>query len=226
MYIVIVGAGRIGTPLIELATSESHEVVVIEHDEAVADRIAENYDCLVVNADATSMSTLDDADVDAADALISTTEQDATNVMVCLLATKREVPTVVSVVHEHDHRDLFEEIGVNTMENPSHLIADHLFRAVVRPSIDDYLRIGEDAEIFEITVGEDAPITGKTIQEATTDGTLSGDILIVAIERGDGEPVLPRGDTTLRPGDLLTVYSAVGATAEVTDIFGHSEEHQ
>lgn len=226
MYIIIVGAGSIGIPLVELATAEGHEVVVIERDEAVADRIADEYDCLVINADATSMNTLDDANVDTADALISTTDQDATNVMVCLLATKRDVSTVVSVVHEHDHRDLFEEIGVNTMENPSRLIADHLFRAVVRPSIVDYLRIGEDAEVFEITVDEDAPIAGKTIQEAASDGTLSRDILIVALERDDGEPVLPRGETTLWPDDLLTVYSAVGATPEVTDIFGHYEDHQ
>ena len=226
MYIVIVGAGRIGTPLIELATGEGHEVVVIDHDEAVADRIADIYDCLVVNADATSMSTLDDANVDAADALISTTDQDATNVMVCLLAKKRDVSTVISVVHEPEHRDLFEEIGVNTMENPSRLIADHLFRAAVRPSIVDYLRLGEDAEVFEITVDENAPIAGKTVQEAASDGMLSRDVLIVALERGDSDPVTPRGDTTLRPDDLLTVYSAVGATSDVTDVFGHYEDPQ
>jgi len=73
MYIIIVGAGDIGTPLIELATGSGHEVVVIESDEAAADRIADEYDCLVVNADATMMSTLDDANVDEADALITTT---------------------------------------------------------------------------------------------------------------------------------------------------------
>ncbi|WP_135534045.1 potassium channel family protein [Halostella pelagica] len=224
MYIIIVGAGRIGTPLIDLATGSGHEVVVIETDKVAADRIADEYDCIVINADATRMSTLDDADVDEADALISTTDRDATNVMVCLLAKKREVPAVVSVVHDPDHMDLFKEIGISTMENPSRLIAEHLFRAVVRPSIVDYMRIGEAAEVFEITIDEDAPIAGKTIREAAADGTLQGEVLIVAVERGEDEPVTPQGNTPLRPGDLLTVYSAEGATPDVTDIFGHYED--
>jgi trk system potassium uptake protein TrkA len=226
MYIIIVGAGRIGTPLIEMATESGHEVVVIESDEAVADRIADQYDCLVVNADATRMSTLDDANADEADALISTTDRDATNVMVCLLANKREIPTVVSVVHDPDHMDLFKEIGIHTMENPSRLISEHLFRSVVRPSIVDYLRIGEEAEVFEITIDDDAPIAGKTLRDAAADGTLRGEMLVVAVERGEGEPITPRGDTVLQPGDLVTVYSAEGATSKVTDIFGHYEDEE
>ena len=226
MRIIIVGAGDIGMPLTEMATQMSHEVIVIERDGVVADRVADNYDCLVINADATTMSTLDDAGADDADALISTTERDATNIMVCLLAKKREIPSVVSVVHDPDHMELFREIGVNTMENPSRLIADHLFRSVLRPSIVDYLRIGEKAEVFEITIDEDAPIAGKTISEAASDGTVPRGLLIVAIERGDGEPIMPRGETTIHPGDLVTVYSAEGATPEITDIFGHYEDRE
>jgi len=226
MQIIIVGAGNIGMPLTEMATEMSHEVIVIERDEAVADHVADTYDCLVINADATRMSTLDDANADGADALISTTERDATNVMVCLLAKKRGIPSVVSVVHDPDHMDLFEEIGINTMENPSRLISEHLLRSVVRPSIVDYLRIGEQAEVFEITIGEDAPIAGKTISEAASDGTLHPRTLIVAIERGDGEPIMPRGDTTVHVDDLVTVYSTEGATPEITDIFGHYEDRE
>jgi len=146
--------------------------------------------------------------------------------MVCLLARKHEVLTVVSVVHDPDHMDLFKEIGISTMENPSRLIAEHLFRSVVRPSIVDYLRIGEEAEVFEITVDEHAPIVGKTISEAAADGTLQDAVLIAAVERDEGEPVTPQGNITLRPGDLLTVYSAERATPDVTDIFGHYGDYE
>nr|WP_137286317.1 TrkA family potassium uptake protein [Halorussus salinisoli] len=224
MYIIIVGAGQIGTPLIDLATSTGHEVVVIEQNTARADEIADSYDALVVNADATTMSTLEDANIDRADALITTTDVDATNVMVCLLAKRVGVPSVVSVVHDPDHMDLFEEIGINIMENPQRLIAEHLFRSVVRPSIVDYMKIGEQAEVFEITIDEDAPIVGKTIQEAASERLLKPDMLIVAVDRSEtDEPITPKGDLRLEPGDLVTVYSGSGATPEVTDVFGHYE---
>jgi trk system potassium uptake protein TrkA len=226
MYIVIVGAGNIGSPLIEIATAGGNEVVVIEKDERRADRAASEFDCLVLNEDATTKETLLDAGIDRADALISTTDQDATNVMVSLLAKELEVPHIVSVVHDPEHMDLFRRIGVNTMENPQHLIAEYLYRAVQRPSIVDYMRIGEEAEVFEIRVSEEAAIAGKTIQESATEGLLGEEMLIVALERdGNDHPITPRGNTRVEVGDLVTVYSAEGATPEVTDVFGHFEDH-
>jgi len=94
MYIVIVGAGDIGTPLIEIATAGGNEVVVVERDPARAEQASREFDCLVINDDATSKETLADAGADRADAIISTTDQDATNIMVCLLAQELEVPEV------------------------------------------------------------------------------------------------------------------------------------
>lgn len=225
MYIVIVGAGDIGTPLIEIATTGGNEVVVIERDGAKAEAAAVEYDCLVLNDDATRMDILEDAGANRADALISTTDQDATNIMVCLLAQELDIPDVVSVVHDPEHLSVFRQIGVNGMENPQRLIAEYLYRAVNRPSIVDFMRIGKQAEVFEITLGEDAPLAGHTLAEADADGLIPDGILIVAVERDGKEPVAPRGDTHIQEGDLLVVYSAEGATPDVTDLFGHYEDH-
>ena len=225
MYIVIVGAGDIGTPLIEIATAGGNEVVVIERDEARAEAAATKYDCLVLNDDATIKDTLKDAGTDRTDALISTTEHDATNIMVCLLAQELDVPNVVSVVHDPEHLNVFQQIGVNGMENPQRLIAEHLYRAVKRPSIVDFMRLGENAEVFEITVGEESSIAGYTLAEAGTEGLLPDETLIVAIERNGEEPITPDGETRIEAGDSLVIYSAMGAIPEVTDVFGHYEDH-
>jgi trk system potassium uptake protein TrkA len=226
MYIVIVGAGDIGTPLIEIATKGGNEVVVIERDEARAEEAATEFDCLVIHDDATIKDTLVDAGADRADALISTTDQDATNIMVCLLAQEIAVPDVVSVVHNPEHMELFDRIGVNTMQNPQRLIAEYLYRAVKRPSIVDYMRVGDDAEVFEIEMGSDAPIAGMTLRQADEEAVLTEDMLVVAIERnGTGDPITPRGTTTIEPGDLVTVYSSTGATPAVTNVFGQHDNH-
>jgi trk system potassium uptake protein TrkA len=225
MYIIVVGAGDIGSPLIDIATRSGNEVVVVERDEARADRIASGYDCLVLNANATTKETLEDAGADRADAIISTTDQDATNVMVCLLATELGIPSIVSVVHNPEHMALYRQIGVNTIENPQELIAEYLYRAVARPAISDYMQIGETAEVFEISVTEDAPIAGKSLREAAEQSIVPEDVLIVAIERSeDARPLTPRGNTVIKVGDVLTVYSASGAGPGVTDLFGHYED--
>ena len=222
MYIVVVGAGDIGTPLIGIATRSGNEVVVIERDAQKADSIASEYDCMVLNADATTKETLADANAERADAIISTTDQDATNVMVCLLAKEFDVPGITSVVHNAEHMDLFRQIGVNTIENPQQLIAGYLYRSVTRPAIVDHMQVGDEAEVFEIIVTENAPLAGKTLTEAGKADLLPDDVLIVAIEReGRDEPLPPRGDTRIEANDLLTVYSATGAGPELTDVFGH-----
>jgi trk system potassium uptake protein TrkA len=147
--------------------------------------------------------------------------------MVSLLAKELGVPNVVSVVHNPEHMNLFRQIGVNTMQNPQRLIAESLFRSVNRPSIVDYMRVGDVAEVFEITVAEEAPIAGKTLIEADEEGLLGDETLIVAIEREDTDsPITPRGETGIEAGDLLTVYSGTGATPDVTDIFGHYEDRE
>jgi len=226
MYIIIVGAGDIGTPLIDIATRSGNEVVVIERDEQRANTVASEYDALVLNTDATTKDALIDAGAEAADAVISTTNQDATNIMVCLLANELEIPGVVSVVHNPEHMGVFRQIGVNTMQNPQRLIAEYLYRAVHRPTIVDFMRVGEHAEVFEIDVASDAPIASQTLEEAGDHGLLGDNVLIVAIDRDDeGEPITPRGNTRIRAGDRLTVYSATGATPEVTEVFGRYEDH-
>jgi len=227
MYIIIVGAGDIGTPLIDIATKSGNDVVVIERDETRANRAADEFDCLVLHDDATTKDTLNDAGAEQADALVSTTDQDATNVMTCLLAKEFEISAILSVVHNPEHMNLFRQIGVNTMENPQQLIAEYLYRAVARPAIVDFMGIGDEAEVFEITVTEEAPITGKTLKEAARSDLLTDEMLVVAIEReGNDHPITPRGETTIKVGDLLTVYSGVGADAEITDIFGYYEDRK
>jgi len=96
----------------------------------------------------------------------------------------REYPhSEVTVVHTAKHVNLFRQTSVNTIENPRQLIAGYLYRAVARPAIVDYVEVGDEAEVFEITVTEDAPLAGKTLTEAGKANLLPDDVLIVAVER-------------------------------------------
>lgn len=218
MYVIIVGAGEIGTPLTEFATRAGHEVVVIERDEERAETAAMNHDCLVLNADATENETLVEAGAEQADAVVSTTDEDAVNIMVMLLAQEFGIPSQVSVVRDEEHMNLFRQFGVNTVENPQQVIAQYLFRAVQRPSVEDFMQLADGAEVFEITVVENAPIADVTLKEADESGLLGDGVRVVAIER-DGTTQLPTGDTVVEPGDQLSVLSLAGATPEVARTF-------
>ncbi|APX96120.1 potassium channel family protein [Natronorubrum daqingense] len=218
MYIVIIGAGSIGSNLIDLAVRDGNDVVVVERDETRANDVASRYDCLVLNADATNHATLRDADIERADAVISTTNVDAVNIMVMLLAQEHDVPNLVSVVHDTENLPVFEKIGVTLIENPQRLIADYLYHSVRYPGVSDFIDLDDETELVELTVTPDAPMDGHLLETANEDGTLPAGCLVVALKR-DGEIRAPRGDTTIRARDDVTVFTDDATLADAVGAF-------
>lgn len=91
------------------------------------------------------------------------------------------------------------------------------------PTITDFLSLTGDAELVEVTVGENAPIAGNTLRDANTEGLLSDDMLVVAIER-DGAVLTPRGGTTIETGDVVTVLSRQEITTDLENAFYNPAE--
>ncbi|APW98741.1 potassium transporter Trk [Halobiforma lacisalsi AJ5] len=218
MYLIVVGAGNIGSNLIERAVQDGNDVVVIEKDEARANAASAEYDCLVLHADATNHDTLVEAEIDRADAVISTTDVDATNIMVMLLAQEHGVPNLVSVVHDPDNLPVFEKIGVTLIENPQQLIADYLYHSVRYPGVSDFIELDGDTELVDLTVDGDAPMSGQQLETALESGRLPEGCLVVALER-DGEIRAPRGETTILAGDRVTVFTDDAALDDAVAAF-------
>lgn len=218
MYLIIVGAGSIGSNLIDLAVNDGNDVVVIERDEERANDVSQEYDCLVLNADATNNGTLKDADVERADAVITTTNIDAVNIMVMLLAQEHDVPNLVSVVHNPEHLPVFEKIGVTLIENPQRLIADYLYHSVRYPGVSDFIELDDQTELVELTVTDRAPMNGQVLQQAHANGTLPDGCLVVALQRGETIRA-PRGDTTIRAGDRVTVFTDDATLSDAVTAF-------
>ncbi|WP_224268207.1 winged helix-turn-helix transcriptional regulator [Haloprofundus salinisoli] len=75
-----------------------------------------------------------------------------------------------------------------------------------RGTLSDFVSLTGGSEIVEATIGEGAPIDGLTLSEAGERGLLSGNTLVISVDRGD-TVVTPRGDTVLRAGDEVTLFS-------------------
>ncbi|MBE6507401.1 MAG: TrkA family potassium uptake protein [Methanocorpusculum parvum] len=207
MYLIVVGLGGIGRSLAGLAAEEGHSVVVIDRDEEKCADILEEYDLLAVSGNATDKNTLEEAGIDRADALVATTSDDALNLMACWLAKKYDVRTLVSIVNQKEHADLFKEVGVRISENPDEIVARSLFLWAENPDT-QLLAAIEGGTIFEITVAEGAKGVDKTVRE------VSGikDMLYIAIRRG-GKLIIPSGDVVILPDDVITVFTKEEAEA-------------
>ena len=214
MYMIVVGAGEIGGSLIKLASKGSNNIVVIESDRETADKISRQFDLQILNTDATSAEVLKEAGADRADALVATTSDDATNLMVMSLGRELNIPSLVSVVNNSTHSKLFRAQGANVMENPEEIVAEYLYNAIKRPKVKDFLTLSGEARVFKATVSGDSPLIDKTLEQAKTEHALPESTLIIAIER-EGGVLVPSGSTKIQEGDSLTIFSEEWASDEM-----------
>lgn len=82
----------------------------------------------------------------------------------------------------------------------------------------DFLSLSSDSEVVELTVQSDTAVAGETISDAVENGLLGTDPLVVSITRDD-ELLTPHGSTSIRPDDIVTLFSSSGVNDETIRAF-------
>lgn len=215
MYIVIIGAGGIGRRLTETILKDGkHNIIVIDKNQERCEEIARKYDAIAINADATQEETLDESEIKKANVVVTTTGDDAVNLMVVSLAKNKGVKHLVSVVNQEESKPMYIEKGVKMVKSPNLVMAEHLYKSIKHPSVEDYMNVGKYAEIFRIPVATDSAFSGKTISKIG----LPKKSLIVAIER-DHKFIIPTDDVELFAGDKATVLAHKDQVDKVAAFF-------
>lgn len=214
MFIVIVGAGGIGKRLTEMAIKEKHNVIVIDKNQERCEEIARKYDAVAINADATQEDTLDESEIKKADVLVTTTKDDAVNLMVVSLAKNKGVKHLVSVVNQKESKPMYTEKNVKTVKSPNVVMAEQLYKSIKHPTVEEYMNVGKYAEIFRIPIAPDSKFSGKTIKKIG----LPKKSLIVAIER-DHKFIIPTDDVELFSGDKATILAHKDQVDRVAALF-------
>lgn len=214
MYLIIVGLGGIGRNLVDIATKDKNDVVVIDADEKRCKEIAEKYDALTIVGDATERSTLEEAEASRAKALIATTSDDAANLMMALTAKELGTKKTVAVVNQEEHVDMFKRADIFLFENPDMTVARHLYLSAKRPKIKDFLTVGSGkAEIFEVVVSDGSRAVGKQLSKLRIK-----EGIVVAIER-NGDIILPKGDTVIQVQDHITAFAMAKDVEKISALF-------
>jgi trk system potassium uptake protein TrkA len=97
MKIIIVGGGETGLATAKLFEKEA-EITIIEKDEVSAKELTNKTNALIIHGDGTDISILKEAEVSKADALIVTTGDDTTNLMISQIGILEKVKKVVPLV--------------------------------------------------------------------------------------------------------------------------------
>ena len=219
MYVVIVGAGEVGSAIAE-SLSDDHEVAVIDIDGERVEQLMYDTDVLGVEGDGADLETLREANIRDADILIASTDNDETNIVTC--STSMTVTDAFSIARVKSEKYLRtwqhaeRAFGVDHMVATNLLTAEAISRIVGLPAAEDVDTFADGAvQMAEFEISESSPVANRTVQEADRYDSLT----FAAVLRADSV-VIPRGDTVLEPGDDIIV---IGSPASV-QTFAHELE--
>ncbi|MGZ0745957.1 Trk system potassium transporter TrkA [Haloparvum sp. AD34] len=213
MRVVIIGAGEVGESIAD-DLQYDHDVVIVEQDEDRADELTYSLDVLTIAGDGTEVSTLEEADVAAADMVLATTDDDETNIVACSTSKALSDSFTIARIKNTKYLDTWERdegsFGIDHMVCTNLLTAETITRIVGLPAARDVDVFGGGCvQMAEFEIGEDCPITDQTVQEADRFASLT----FAAILRNDHVEI-PTGSTRIRAGDRIVVIGSPGSIRE------------
>lgn len=131
MFVLIVGAGRVGSAVAKTALAAGNEVSVLDEDPLSHERLDVGVDGTWEDrggrftvGTALEIDALLEAGIETADAFIAATDGDNTNLVVAQLASKRfNVPRVIVRVMDPYRAAWYAEQGLETISPTAHAIA-------------------------------------------------------------------------------------------------------
>jgi trk system potassium uptake protein len=215
MYIVIIGAGRIGFNLAQKLIQDKHTVTVIEKDKTRCEGISQNLDAMVINGDACEPRYLEDAEVGRADVVAAVTADDEDNLIACQLAkevfgVRRTVARVNNPRNEH----IFSELGVDVPVNATTIIAKIIEEEA---SFEDFINLMTFKRGKLALVRVDLPSESPIVDKYVKDITLPENSVLVSIVRGENI-IVPKGETMLKKGDDIIALTTIEHEQQLLNI--------
>src|SRR5215204_5522685 len=141
MFIVVVGAGRVGSAVAKKSLEAGHEVSVLDQDPLSHEQLDKDLVDTWEDAGgrftvgtALEVDALVEAGIEQADVFIASTNGDNTNLVVAQLAHRRfEVPKVIARILDPRRAAWYAEQGLQTI-CPTQIAIEQLEKAALEPA--------------------------------------------------------------------------------------------
>ncbi len=212
MYVIIVGAGKVGYHLGRLLMGGGHEVMLIEKDRYKVDTLSVEFHDSIMQGDGATVEALKEAGTNRADVVVAATGNDEDNLVICQIAKLVYLrPRTIARVNNPRNEELFAGLGVDASVSGTKLI-----NAIIQEQVKAgdmmipllTLREG-DVEIVEVELSRSSHIVKKKIKDLS----LPPGSIFIAVIRGE-EVIIPYGETEFQPDDK--VLALVKRTSEQT----------
>jgi trk system potassium uptake protein TrkA len=239
--IVIIGAGQVGSTIVE-SLHDEHDLTVIDQDVGRLDALSHRYDVKTLEGNGASRATLQDAGAGNADLLIACTSRDEVNLIAAMFAKKlsADIRVVVRTTNEEylevwHERQLDVDWVVSSERETALTISQIIGVPAARQTdvfADGQVQIVEfDVESDGARISPETPLTEAALKAAQRgpaaviglplrEARIPRNSKVASIIRGD-RLIVPRGDESIHPGDRIIIIGSPEAAREWSELMAH-----
>lgn len=199
MRVVIAGCGRVGALLSMHLSLDGHEVALIDKDPAAFRRLPHGFTGTTHRGHAFDRAALIEAGIEHADAFVSVTSGDNSNVVSALVAKEVfRVPRVVARIYDPHRAEIYRRFGVPAVSSVAWSVGEVL-SLLLRAGIAEEATFG-DGEVRLISATVPSVLAGRPIAELNR----PGETHVVAVVRA-GRSFVPASGELLEADDVVHV---------------------
>ncbi len=203
--ILILGLGGVGYYLAKRLVHEGYAITVIESDSAMIRHADGNLDARLTQGNAMSIECLREAGAAKMDCLIAVTDNDAVNMMACLIADRFGIPRKIARVRSTEFGDKdsilnAKDLKIDLIIHPEELAAQEIFRLIKLRAGNDIIDVAEgQIQVMASRIPEKSPLAYKKLKDISKEHR-EFPFRVVAIARGI-TTLIPGGEHELLPQD-------------------------
>ena len=227
MRTIIIGAGQVGSHLAKILSSENHDVVVIDPNQATCNWIREHMDVRVMQGYGTDIHLLKQAKIDQADMLLAVSNSDEVNLVACEMAHIYSVPNKIARVrNSHFYVDpprlSLNEFHVDIAIHPEEETAQEVVRLIKRSTASEVYDFADGhIQLVGIRLDMQSPLIGKNLIQITQENPdLS--FRVTAIFRNN-KTIIPTGKDYLLRRDEVFFIAKTDEISKIVVLAGKSE---
>ncbi|MFK7991286.1 MAG: Trk system potassium transporter TrkA [Sandaracinaceae bacterium] len=214
--VCLVGGGVVGSALAESLLADGTEVLIIEQNREVAERLSVNLPgATIVHGDGTDRSLLDEEEVGTYDMVCAVTSEDEVNLMASLLSQRIGAERTAALVQRGDYMPIYQQLGVDIVLTPRAVASNQILRYCRDGGVQSLTSLENgQAEVAELRVPRGARVIGVPLRRMG----LPRGALLAGIVRGD-QVIIPRGDDSVEVGDTAVLMLTQSARPIVERMF-------
>ena len=210
-HVIVCGYGRNGRQAVQELLEHDVQLVVVEREESVMERILDNPDLLYIHGDATHDDVLVSCEINKARVLIITLPVDADNLFVVLTARElNPAMTIISRASDENSDLKLKRAGANNVIMPDRIGGQRMAKLVAQPDVVEFLEFlmlqsSENVALEEINCSKLATcFDGKSIRELDIRNESGANI--IGLKRSDKTFIInPLPEVVLTSDDMLFV---------------------